>query len=72
MSTKTASDLLAMGSTLVALTPAEILSITNETFLDAVAEISDIQGFSTEQLQAWASKAVSVSFKQRSRNKKLA
>jgi hypothetical protein len=61
MSAKTASDLIAMGSTLLALTPGEILSITNATFLDAVAEISEIQGFSSEQLQAWASKAASVS-----------
>ena len=61
MSSKTAADLIAMGSTLLALTPNEILSITNETFLDAVAEISEIQGFNTDQLQAWASKAASVS-----------
>jgi CRP-like cAMP-binding protein len=61
MSSKTAADLIAMGSTLLALTPSEILSITNETFLDAVAEISEMQGFSTEQLQAWASKAALVS-----------
>lgn len=60
MSSKTAEDLIAMGSTLLALTPNEILSIANETFLDAVAEISEIQGFSSEQLQAWASKATAV------------
>ncbi|XP_028399917.1 putative stereocilin-like protein [Dendronephthya gigantea] len=57
MSSKTASELIAMGSTLLALTPNEILSIANDTFLDAVAEISEIKGFSTDQLQAWASKA---------------
>ena len=60
MSSKTAEDLIAMGSTLLALTPNEIRSIANETFLDAVAEISEIQGFSSEQLQAWASKAIAV------------
>ena len=60
MSSKTAAELTAMGSTLLALTPTEILSITNETFLDAVAEISEIQGFSSEQLQAWANKAATV------------
>ena len=61
MSSKTATDLIAMGSTLLALTPSEILSISNDTFLDVVAEISEIQGFTTEQLQAWATKAVRVS-----------
>ena len=61
MSSKTASELIAMGSTLLALSPNEILSIANDTFLDAVAEISDIKGFSTDQLQAWANKAALVS-----------
>ena len=50
-----------MGSTLLALSPSDILSISNETFLDTVAEISEIKGFSSEQLQAWAKKAVMVS-----------
>ena len=47
-----------MGSTLLALTPSEILSISNDTFLDVVAEISEIQGFTTQQLQAWATMAI--------------
>ena len=61
MSSKTTTDLIALGSTLLALTPSEILSISNETFLDVVAEISKIQGFNSEQLQAWATKTVEVS-----------
>lgn len=60
MSSKTAAELIAMGATLLAITPDQIAMISSAIFLDAVAEISRIQGFSMAQLQAWAAKATSV------------
>ena len=61
MSAKTGDELIEMGSTLLALTKDQILDIPNSAFISAVAEISKIKGFTSEQLKAWASKAKSVS-----------
>lgn len=61
MSTKTGAQLIEMGSALLALTTGEILSIDNDAFDEAVSVISQVKGFTNDQLTAWASKAKSVS-----------
>ena len=59
-SSKTGDDLIAMGSSLVGLTTENIASISNEAFEEAVTTIGKINGFTQEQLDAWAALAKKV------------
>lgn len=49
-----------MGATLLALTPSDIATVNTTAFDDAADTIGGVQGFSREQLQAWADKAKQV------------
>ncbi|KXJ12340.1 Otoancorin [Exaiptasia diaphana] len=57
ISSKSGDELIAMGSTLLALSTSDIASVDNTAFDDAASSIGSIKGFTLEQLQAWANKA---------------
>ena len=62
ISSKSGDELIAMGSTLLALSTSDIASVDNTAFDDAASSIGSIKGFTLEQLQAWANKAKKVQF----------
>ncbi|XP_031570951.1 uncharacterized protein LOC116305230 [Actinia tenebrosa] len=57
VSTKNGQELVAMGNMLLGLTSSDIATVNIVAFDDAVSTIGKIDGFSREQLEAWADKA---------------